>query len=129
MDSQVRNGGANAAGLARTGRPFPNTPKHSFTAWTTFDIAGRFQIGGGAVYNSRQYGDFSNVSGIGTAERSIPGYWRFDATAAVDVTDNVALRVNVQNLTDKRYYDRTYSTHYVMMAPGRSAFATLSLKY
>jgi len=41
----------------------------------------------------------------------------------------VALRVNVQNLTDKRYYDRTYSTHFVTMAPGRSAFATLSLKY
>ena len=69
------------------------------------------------------------VANVGTIERSIPGYWRFDATAAVDITDNVALRVNVQNLTNKRYYDRTYTTHFVTMAPGRSAFATLSLKY
>jgi len=126
MDSEVRNAGA---GNINNGKPFPNTPKHSFTAWTTVDIADRFQIGGGAVYNSRQYGGFGAVAGIGTAERSIPGYWRFDATAAVDLTENVALRVNVQNLTDKRYYDRTYSTHFVTMAPGRSAFATLSLKY
>jgi len=126
MDSEVRNAGV---GNVNNGKPFPNTPKHSFTAWTTFDIADRFQIGGGAVYNSKQYGGFGAVAGLGTAERSIPSYWRFDATAAVDLTENVALRVNVQNLTDKRYYDRTYSTHFVMMAPGRSAFATLSLKY
>lgn len=126
MDSQVRNAGP---GNVNNGRPFPNTPRHSFTAWTTFDIADRFQIGGGAVYNSRQYGSFAAVPGVGTAERSIPGYWRFDATAAVDLTENVALRINVQNVTDKRYYDRTYSNHFVTMAPGRSAFATLSLKY
>lgn len=126
MDSEVRNAGANNI---NNGKPFPNTPKHSFTAWTTFDIADRFQIGGGAIYNSKQYGSFGTVANIGTLVRSIPGYWRFDATAAVDITDNVALRVNIQNLTNKRYYDRTYSTHFVTIAPGRSAFATLSLKY
>lgn len=126
MDSEVRYAGPNNI---NNGKPFPNTPKHSFTAWTTFDIADRFQIGGGAIYSSKQYGGFQNAAGVGTVERSIPGYWRFDATAAVDITDNVALRVNVQNLTNKRYYDRTYSTHYVAIAPGRSAFATLSLKY
>lgn len=130
MDSEVRNAGVNNAA---NGRPFPNTPKHSFTAWTTFDIAERFQIGGGAIYNSKQYGSFGTVvldnGETGVIERSIPGYWRFDATAAVDVTKNVALRVNVQNIANKRYYDRTYTTHFVSIAPGRSAFATLSLKY
>jgi len=126
MDSEVRNAGV---GNVNNGKPFPNTPKHSFTAWTTFDIADRFQIGGGAIYNSRQYGGFGTVAGIGTVVRSVPSYWRFDATAAIDLTDNVALRVNVQNLTNKRYYDRIYTTHFATVAPGRSAFATLSLKY
>ncbi len=129
MDSKIRNPGNAASAAVNLGKPFPNTPKHSFTAWTTFDIAERFQIGGGAIYNSKQYGSFGTVANVGTVERSIPGYWRFDATAAVDVTDNIALRVNVQNLTNKRYYDRTYTTHYVALAPGRSAFATLSFKY
>ncbi len=129
MDSKVRNAGE---GNVSNGRPFPNTPKHSFTAWTTFDIADRFQIGGGAIYNSKQYGNFASVTVSDVAyvvERSIPGYWRFDATASVDITPNVALRVNVQNLTNKKYYDRTYGTHFASMAAGRSAFATLSLKY
>ena len=126
MDSEVRNAGPDNV---NNGKPFPNTPKHSFTAWTSFDIGDRFEIGGGAIYNSRQYGGFGTVANVGTVERSIPGYWRFDATAAMDVTENVALRVNVQNLTNKRYYDRTYSTHFVNLAPGRSAFATLSITY
>lgn len=128
MDSEVRNAGV---GNASNGRPFPNTPKHSFTAWSTVDIADRFQIGGGAIYNSKQYGNFGYVSAtdLRVVDRSISGYWRFDATASMDITDNIALRVNVQNLTNKRYYDRTYTTHFVAIAPGRSAFATLSLKY
>lgn len=125
MDSEVRYAGE---GDVSNGKPFPNTPKHSFTLWTTVDIADRYQIGGGAIYNSRQYANFSETP-IGVATRSIPGYWRFDATAAADITENVGLRVNVQNLTNKRYYDRTYSTHFATIAPGRSAFATLSLKY
>ena len=134
MDSEVRSIGTNVTPTTAfaLGKPFPNTPKHSFTTWTTFDIAERFQIGGGAIYNSKQYGSFGNAIIAGTNNtivRSIPGYWRFDATAAVDVSDNIALRVNVQNLANKRYYDRTYTTHFVNIAPGRSAFATLSLKY
>ena len=130
MDSEIRNAGLNNI---NNGKPFPNTPKHSFTTWTTFDFAERFQLGGGVIYNSRQYGSFGSVvlddGSTGTIVRSIPGYWRFDATGAVDITDNIALRVNIQNLTNKRYYDRTYTTHFVSIAPGRSAFATLSLKY
>lgn len=130
MDSEIRNAGT---GSINNGKPFPNTPKHSFTAWSTFDIAGRFQIGGGAIYNSKQYGSFGTVvldnGSTGTIVRSIPSYWRFDATGSVTITDNVSVRVNVQNLLNKRYYDRTYTTHFVNIAPGRSAFATLSLKY
>ena len=125
MDSEVRNAGV---GNIANGRPFPNTPKHSFTSWTTFEIAKRFQIGGGAIYNSEQYGSFG-ASALGVIERYIPSYWRFDATAAVDITDNISLRINANNLTDKKYYDRTYTTHFVSMAPGRSVFGTLSLKY
>ena len=130
MDSKITDVGTStaAATLINLGKPFPNTPKHSFTAWTTFDIAERFQIGGGAIYNSKQYAGFA-ASSYGTITRSIDGYWRFDATASAKLTDNVSLRANVQNLANKKYYDKTYSTHFATLAAGRSAFATLSLKY
>ena len=129
MDSTI---GFAGTGNVNNGKQFPNTPKHSFTAWSTFDIPGGYQIGGGAIYNSKQYGGYGTATIGGTVydiTRSIDGYWRFDATASAKITDTVSLRVNVQNLTNKKYYDKTYSTHFATIAPGRSAFATLSLKY
>ncbi|MEE4454641.1 TonB-dependent siderophore receptor [Novosphingobium resinovorum] len=142
MDSKIVDGGFTSATVGgvtvitpsiNNGKPFPNTPKHSFTAWSTFDIAQRFQIGGGAIYSSKQYGSFGTVvldnGTTGTIVRSIPSYWRFDAMASARIADNISLRANVQNLTNKKYYDKTYSTHFVTVAPGRSVFATLSLKY
>lgn len=129
MDSEIRDAGFNNSGVKQpVAVPFPNTPKHSFTAWTTFDVMDRFQLGGGAVYSSKQFANFQDVA-LGRIERSIPSYWRFDAMASAAIAENIDLRLNVQNLTNKRYYDRTYGTHFATMAAWRSALATLSVKY
>jgi catecholate siderophore receptor len=68
---------------------------------------------------------FGNVANT----KFVPGYTRFDATASVVVTVNVTLQLNIQNLTDKVYYDKAFASHYASMAPGRSAFITANLKY
>ena len=124
-----------------TGRQFPQTAKHNFTAWTNYDF-GRFELGGGAFYTSRVFGGYADnryVSGTGAAAvvvpatvvigRSVPGYWRFDARASVDLAERLKLSVNVQNLADKRYFSQAYSSHYATMAPGRTAFGTLQVAF
>jgi catecholate siderophore receptor len=62
----------------------------------------------------------------GTAK--VPGYVRFDAVARYALSDNVQMRVNVLNVTDKRYYDAIYrsGSPFAYIAPGRSAFFTLT---
>ncbi len=127
MDSEVRSVGENptAAQLATVGNPFPNTPKNSFTAQTDFTFAERFVVGGGIIHNSRQYGSF----GVGGVSRSIAPYWRADLNATARITNNIELRANVQNLFDERYYDRTYTTHYVNEAPGRLFTGTLAITF
>jgi catecholate siderophore receptor len=125
-----------------TGRQFPQTAKHSFTLWSNYKVTPAFTIGGGAFYTSRVFGGYSDnraVSGTGLAavvnpatkiiQRSVPEYWRFDARVAYTFNRNVDLSVNIQNLTDKVYFNQTYASHYASIAPGRSAFATLSLRY
>ncbi len=125
-----------------TGRRFPQTAEHSATLWTDVAVTKKFSIGGGAFYTGRVFGTYADnraVSGVGAAAvvnpatriiaRSIPGYWRFDARAGYAFTDKVELSVNVQNLTDKAYFVSANSAHYATVAPGRSAFATLSVKY
>jgi len=126
-----------------TGRQATQTAKDSLTAWTNLTLFKRLQIGGGAFYTSRVYGGYTdnraatqNAAGVITVTpatktilRSIPGYWRFDARAGFEFSRRVNLSVNVQNLTNKTYFSQAYTAHYATIAPGRSAFATLSIRY
>ncbi|MES2755414.1 MAG: TonB-dependent receptor [Pseudomonadota bacterium] len=126
-----------------TGRQATQTAKHSVSAWTNATFFDRLSLGGGAFYVSRVYGGYADnrtatqtAAGVVTLNpatkinlRSIPGYWRFDARAGFKFTDKIELSVNVQNLTDKTYFTQAYTAHYATIAPGRSAFASLSFRY
>lgn len=125
-----------------TGKRFPQTAEHSATVWTDLAVTPKFSIGGGAFYTGRVFGTYADnraVSGTGAAAvvnpatriiaRTIPGYWRFDARVGYAFSDKVTLTVNVQNLTDKTYFVAANSAHFATIAPGRSAFATLTVKY
>lgn len=125
------------------GRQFPQTAKHSFTLWTDYKVTSAISVGGGAFYVSRVFGGYSdnrsatqNAAGVVTVNpatkllvRTIPSYWRFDARAGWKINESLDLAVNVQNLTNKTYFNQAYTAHYASIAPGRSAFATLSFKY
>ena len=126
-----------------TGREFPQVAKHSFTLFTNYKIIPRLEIGGGAIYSSRVYGGYAdnryavqNAAGVVTVvpataiiARSVPSYWRFDARAAFKVNDQIDIAANLQNLTDKRYFSAAYTSHYALLAPGRTGFVTLNVKY
>lgn len=141
------NGAAKATTLlvpsVNNGRQAPQTARDSVSLWTNLTLFRRLQIGGGAFYVSRVFGGYSDnrkavqdANGVITLipattviARSVPGYTRFDARIGFDVTEKVNLSVNVQNLTDKTYFTQAYASHYATIAPGRSAFATLSVRY
>ncbi len=126
-----------------TGKQVPSTVRNSFTATTNVTIRKRFQIGGSVIYNDRQYGGYADnriatqtAAGVVTVTpatvvlyREVPGYWRFDARASVDLTRNVILSVNAQNLTDKAYFTQAYASYYATIAAGRTVFGTVGLKF
>ena len=58
-----------------------------------------------------------------------PAYTRFDAMVSYALNKQVSLRLNVQNLTDKTYYDKALGGHYAHMAPGRSVMLSADLRY
>ena len=106
------------------GSRFPNVPKYNFSLLSTYTLTDWLMIGGQAYYQSKLHG--------GTYESTtatVPGYWRFDAVARAKPTQNTELRLNVMNLTDKRYYDAIYrsSAPFAYVAPGRSATLTASI--
>lgn len=107
---------------AATGKRFPNTPEHALSLWTTYALTDAFTVGGGASYMSDRFADTTN-------RISIPEYWRFDATASYEISENLNLQLNVYNLSDERYITNPFTTHMAQIAPGRSALLTLNVRY
>ena len=112
-----RNGSINTAAISDKGNEMPNTPKNSFSLWTTYEVMPKLTIGGGAFYVDEVYGDTANTV-------YVPAYTRYDAMASYKLTKNIDLQLNVQNLTDKTYYDKAYAAHFASQAAGRTALLT-----
>jgi catecholate siderophore receptor len=118
LDSEIRK----STTASDEGNKMPQTPENNFTLWTTYDVTQDFTIGGGATYVDRQFGNTANST-------YIPSYTRYDAMAAYRVTKNLDLQLNVQNLTDKRYFDQVYSTHMAHVAAGRTALLSANFHF
>lgn len=117
-----RNGAVTAGAASQSGNEMPNTPKRSASLWTTYQVLPKLTVGGGAFYVDQVWGDTGNTV-------YVPSYTRYDAMAAYKLTKNVDLQLNVQNLTDKTYYDKAYSSHFATQAAGRTALLTTSLHF
>ena len=120
LNSNLKDNGASAA--ANNGKAFPNTPRDSFNLWSTYQPTSDLTLGAGAFYVGSQFGDAAN-------RLKIPSYWRFDAMAGYKINKNLGVQLNVFNLTNKKYYDKAYASHYATLAPGRSAVLNLNLSY
>jgi len=104
------------------GNVFPTTPRHSATLWTTYAFTKAFTAGFGMNTMSKVYATVNN-------NKWAPGYTRFDAMASYALNQDITLQLNLQNLTDKLYFDKVSSPHYAGVAPGRSALLTANLKF
>ena len=105
---------------AEMGKELANTPRHSFSFWTSYRFPWGVELGGGAQFVDDRWNSPTNV-------RLAPGYWKLDATAAYEVNSNLSLRLNLNNLTDERYVDRVGGGHFIPGA-GRSASLTTAFK-
>lgn len=113
---------------SNVGRPLANIAHQSFSLLTKYQLTDVWELGGQAVYRSQIYGGTLLAANQGT---SIPGYWRFDAFAEAKINKNWQVKLFVNNIFDKRYYDALYqsATPFVLEAPGRAAYLVLSARY
>ncbi|MBP0597808.1 TonB-dependent siderophore receptor [Herbaspirillum sp. LeCh32-8] len=98
-----------------------NTPKHTLTTWTTYDVAPHWQVGGGATYMSQRYANATNTVQVG-------GYTRWDATVAY-TQKAYDIRLNLFNLSNKMYYDALIQSDGGRSVPGSGRTAMLSVNY
>lgn len=117
-----RNGAVTAGAASAKGNEMPNTPKNSASLWTTYNLTPKLTLGGGAFYVGEVYGDTGNTV-------YVPSYTRYDAMASYKLSKNVDLQLNVQNLTDKTYYDKAYAAHFANQAAGRTALMSANFHF
>lgn len=128
LDSELTKNGKSCRGTTCTdnsiydGNKMQNVPKNSATLWSTYQVMPKLTIGAGAFYSDKVYGDIANT-------KFVPSYVRYDAMARYDVTKNVNLQLNVNNISDKRYFTKAYASHYATEADGRNAVLALNFKF
>jgi len=110
------------------GLPLANIAHQSFSLLTKYQLTDVWELGGQAVYRSRIYGGTLLAVNQGT---SIPSYWRFDTFVEAKIDKNWKVKLFVNNIFDKRYYDALYQSAapFVLEAPGRAAYLVLSARY
>ncbi|MGY4417965.1 putative 2-oxoglutarate/Fe(II)-dependent dioxygenase YbiX [Bradyrhizobium sp. JR6.1] len=87
---------------SNVGLPLANVAHQSFSMLTKYQLTDMWELGGQAVYRSKVYGGTLLAANQGT---SIPSYWRFDAFAEAKIDKHWTMKLFVNNIFDKRYYD------------------------
>jgi catecholate siderophore receptor len=100
-----------------------NTPRNAGTVWSTYSFAGNWEIGGGMTYVSQRFASNANIVSAG-------GYTRWDATLAYH-QPRYDVRLNVLNLTDKKYLDAMIPSDGGRSVPGigRTGMVTFTYKF
>lgn len=120
------------------GKTLSNFAKVQGQIQTRYQITDAIAIGGALKYKSRRYGGQPDTAAAYTTNpdgsffytRPVPSYAVGDLFAEVKLTDNIELRLNVNNVTDKKYYLAVYQGGFFMYkGDGRQAVGTLNVSF
>ena len=117
LDARITNGIA----VNTTDKIPLNTPRDSFTLWTTYTFNNTWEIGGGPTYQGLRYANNTNTV-------MVPDFIRFDATAAYK-QDKYDIRLNLFNLTNVYYFEQVAASDGGRGVPGSGLTGMLTLNY
>jgi catecholate siderophore receptor len=111
---------------AQVGLRLDNSPEHSASGWTAYEILPGLKLGGGIQHVSSRRSDIPASLTTGNIVVTVPPYTVLDAFAEWQITPAVALRANVYNLADEVYF-QSFNSAQSIPSPGRSAILTLAI--
>ena len=95
------------------------SPKHSGTAWTTYQISPKLRVGGGLNFRSGQ-----SPADVTAPAWEAPSYVTGDLMAEYIFSDQYKIKGNVNNVANKLFADSLYRGHYI---PGAGRIYQLAL--
>ncbi|GER00023.1 hypothetical protein JCM17845_06460 [Iodidimonas gelatinilytica] len=98
LDGKVQQ----ADGGGNDGNKTRQTPENMISLWNNVSITDKFGIGFGATYQDSYFVREDNAV-------KVPDFIRVDAALYYELSDNLRLQVNVENLLDETYYPDAHS--------------------
>lgn len=123
----------------QVGGRLKNVPKYTFNLWTTYAVTPDLDISLGAQYvGKRQFtrGKLSTGGNYGKHDitKPAPAYWVANAAVNYRVSKNVGVRLNVNNIFDKKYYARVTTSsdgfqRYAVPGAGRTFMLSTDIRF
>ena len=123
LRARIDKAGSNAGGLAEVGQNPGLSPSRQASLFTTYRIGDKWRIGGGFTAVSQN----KPANSVASNNRA-PGYVKADALVEYNINQSNAVKLNIDNLFDKVYYNTLYRG---FAAPGaeRSVRVTLTSRF
>ena len=119
---QLAVGYSSLEGTTSSGGVAREVPDHTFSLFAKYQVDENF----GWALGVTQQGE-SHIKDNSTL--ILPEYTRFDFAAYWDVSDDMVLRLNVENLTDELYFPHSHSTHQASVGEPLNARVSLSKSF
>ncbi|PKP93993.1 MAG: TonB-dependent siderophore receptor [Alphaproteobacteria bacterium HGW-Alphaproteobacteria-14] len=97
-------------------------PEHMFSIWNNFQATDRIGFGLGLTAQDDSFADNGNFA-------TLPAYARVDVAASYDVSDNVRVQVNIENLFDELYFPNAHSANEVTVGAPFNARFTITGRF
>ncbi|OYZ42914.1 MAG: hypothetical protein B7Y31_04705, partial [Novosphingobium sp. 16-62-11] len=97
-------------------------PRHQASAWTRYDVTGQIGLGLGITHQSKSFTTISN--GV-----TLPAFTRLDAAVFYDLSENLSLQLNVENLTDTDYFPAAHTDNNISTGEPINARLTVRAKF
>ena len=123
LHAEIDQSGSNAAGQAEVGQNPGLSPSRQANLFTTYRMGDKWRVGGGLTAVSQN----KPANSVTTSNRA-PGYVKVDALVEYRISEGNTLKLNIDNLFDKVYYNTLYRG---FAAPGaeRTVSVTLTSKF
>lgn len=105
-----------------TGRRLRELPEHKFAIWNNFKATEQLGFGLGLTAQDDSFADNANTA-------RLPAYARVDMAVFYDVSDNLRVQVNVENLFDELYFPFAHSADELSVGAPLNARLTISGRF
>jgi catecholate siderophore receptor len=107
---------------AKSGARLAQVPAHTFSLWNRYDLTPRLGLGAGIVHSAAMFTSTDNTV-------ALPSFTRVDGALFVRLTRALSAQVNVENLTDARYFAFANGNNNITPASPRAVRLALTTKF